>query len=403
MSDESGQSEAIPSLYDILGCDKNASPEEIKQAYRRRARQLHPDRNQDDPNATAKFQQLAQAYEILKDPVKRDQYDRLGVTDAMDTSIGESNPFDILGQIIGLKRSRGPPNGPKVAPTIRIIRVPMKVAYNGGQVTKTLHLFQVCSVCHGTGSCDGVEYPICEQCHGSGSVFPTGNLAMLFPCKACNKVGYMVPPEKVCLNCNGHKIVQMPIEIEVPIEIGMPEDEPIVMPGKGDEYPGKETADLYLIPYIAKQNGLIRNGDDLFYVHNISNIELANGTSFSIKTLDDRKLYFCTQKGKKIDVNRICKVPNEGFPCRNNVQMKGNLYIRFSPPLFGIPGAVVFPFLEFGRAIASEIRSLKNPVFLDYMPIEEQEYLYQKERESGNLGDNDFGYFPRPPQQPLQQ
>ena len=92
-------------------------------------------------------------------------------------------------------------------------------------------------------------------------------------------------------------------------------------------------------------------------------------------------------------------VPNEGFPCKGNVQFKGNLYIRFSPPTFGIPGAVIFPFLEFGRAAASAIRksqNKENSVLLEYMPIEQQQLLFEKEQEENEYGEDFTDNIPDP-------
>ncbi|OHT08461.1 DnaJ domain containing protein [Tritrichomonas foetus] len=396
---EQPQPQHIQSLYDILGCEKTATFEEIKKSYRIKARQLHPDRNREDPNATEKFQQLSQAYEILKDPVKREQYDRFGLSGETPQTLDEMQMFEMMTQVIGLSRSRAPPAGPKVSPTFRICKVPMKVAYTGGTVKKKFKLFITCPLCKGSGSTDGVEYPICEDCHGSGSLFPTGGLTLLFPCRNCNKVGYHTPIDKICPRCDGHKIIQVKKEVEVPIEIGIPDQEQIVIPNKGDEYPGKEPADLNLVIVIQNQNGLIREGDDLFFIHDVSNIELAKGTSFKIKTLDGRELHYCTKKGEKIQCNRLCCIPNEGFPCRNNVQLKGNLYIRFSPPLFGIPGAVIFPFLELGRAAASAIRSMNDCTVLEYMDLEQQQLLFDRERAEEEADDGFHGYVPPPRQE----
>lgn len=393
------QPQKVQTLYEIIGCEPTATFDEIKRAYRKKAFELHPDRNQDDPHATEKFQQLSQAYEILKDPVKREQYDRFGLTGDNPGEMDDMAQFEMMTQIIGIGRNRPPPTGPKVSPTFRMIKVPMKNSYLGTPITQKIELCVVCPLCNGTGSNDGQEYPMCTECSGTGSLFPGGGFTFFFPCKSCNKVGFIIPPEKICKKCKGHKVILVKKNIEIPIEIGIDTMEQITLRDKGDEYPGKEPADLNLLVMLKNQNGFVRDGDDLFYQHDISNIECSNGTAFTVTTLDDRKLFYHTKEKEPIQYNRLCMIPNEGFPCKGNVQLKGNLYIRFSPPLFGIPGAVIFPFLEFGRAAASAIRKSKNKgnsVLLEYMPIEQQQVLFDKEREENEYEDTATNNVPNP-------
>ena len=240
---------------------------------------------------------------------------------------------------------------------------------------------------------------MCTECYGSGSTFPGGGFTFLFPCKNCNKIGFIIPKEKICKKCKGRKVILVKKNMEIPIEIGTDTMDQITLPNKGDEYPGKEPADLNLLVMLKAQNGFVRDGDDLFYKHDISNIECANGTAFTITALDDRKLCFHTKEKEPVQYNRLCMIENEGFPCKGNVQLKGNLYIQFSPPTFGIPGAVIFPFLELGRAAASAIRksaNKENSVLLEYMPIEQQQLLFEREREENEYGDDVTHNIPNP-------
>lgn len=377
---ETEETPHVQTLYEILGCEKTATFNEIKIAYRRRALELHPDRNPDDPYATQKFQQLGEAYEILKDPAKREQYDRFGLANETPTNMDEMELLHMMTQIAGIGRRRGPPTGDKVSPTFRLLTVPMKTAYTGGFIEKKFEICVICPLCHGTGSNDGVEYPMCNECQGTGSLFPGGGFTFFFPCKECNRVGFHIPPDKICKKCKGRKIILVKKLIKVPIEIGLPEMEQITLPNQGDEYPNKATSDLVLLPLIISQNGFRREGDNLFYSHNVSNIELSKGTHFTITTLDGRELHYHTEPDKPIQCDRMCMIENEGFPCYGNVQLKGNLYISFSPPLFGIVGAIFNPFLEFGRAAASAIRKSKyqdESVLLQYMDPDRQQLVLE--------------------------
>jgi DnaJ-class molecular chaperone len=353
-------------LYDIIGVPPTATEDEIKRAYRKKAFQLHPDRNPDDPMATEKFQQLSEAYEILKDPAKRERYDKFGNSEEVPQTPEDEELIEMLSQILGFGRSRAVPKGPKVSPSIRMIRVPLKTLYAGGSFTTKIDYHMICPKCHGCGSKTGVEFPVCPDCNGAGSLSP-GGLQFLFPCKRCNSTGYIIPKELVCSECKGRKLIRTKKEITVEIEVGMENGEHIVLEKQGDEYPGKETADLVLIVSQKAHSDFTRDGDDLYYTKNLSIIEQKSGTAFSIKTLDGRTLDVCTEDGKPIDITRLKWIPNEGMPCKGNDQFRGNLYIIFEK---GFPG----PIHESVRTIKSLFNKLVGgKILLQDAPEEKQE------------------------------
>lgn len=377
MSEEAPEGEKALTLYEIIGCAPTATQEEIKRNYRIKARQLHPDHNQDDPAATEKFQQLAEAYEILKDPLKRENYDRFGLAGEEPQTQDEMDLFNMMTQIIGLGKSRGEPKGDKVPPTLRLIFVPMKIAYLGGTITKKFKLHSICPLCNGTGTNTGEEFPICETCHGAGSLLP-GGLHFLFPCYDCNKVGYMTPPEKICKKCNGHKVIQIKKNIEVPIEMGINDQDPVIMKNMGDEFPKKVPADLYLLVSLTKTGDFIRDGDDLFMERTVSKDEMEKGVQFKIDHVDGRELSVYSTPNQPLDMNRYYMIQGEGFPCKGNVQFKGNLYIKFYPPqgVFTLAGA------EIRNFFLSKIGKKKQHegILLQFMPAEEQAALEERIR-----------------------
>ncbi|KAK8886771.1 hypothetical protein M9Y10_042241 [Tritrichomonas musculus] len=363
---ESSHPKKVQSLYDILGCSPTATQEEIKKAYRKKAFQLHPDRNKNDPHATEEFQQLGQAYSILKDPAQRAEYDRSRENRSKTSSNNSDSDFqenvevkkqtiDIMTQIYGFGKYRAPPTGPKMSPTYRLIRVPMKVAYLGGDINEKIEIAVVCPSCKGTGSKDGKKYPICDACNGTGGYFKGDDYSYFYPCEKCHKIGFLIPKGKACKKCHGHKVIIEKKKMQIPIEQGADNLDQIEIPDKGDEYPGKDPADLNLLILIQNQGGFVRCDNDLFHVCYISNIEMKNGTSFELKSLDGRTLKLHTPPKQHVDCNRFYKVQGEGFPIKGNPSQKGNLYIKFNQPQGGISGAIFCPLVELGRATGSAI------------------------------------------------
>lgn len=352
-------------LYDILGVAPTATQDEIKHAYRRKAMQLHPDRNQDDPNATEKFQQLSEAYEILKDPAKRERYDKFGSGEEVPETPEDIELFEVMTQILGLGRSRAAPKGDKVSPSIRLVRVPLSKIYSGGKFTTKIDYHQVCPFCCGKGSTDGKDYPVCPDCNGAGSLSP-GGLQFMFPCEKCKNVGYMIPPEVRCHHCHGRKLINSKKEITIDIEPGMANEEKIIIPNEGDEYPGAISADLILIISQKCPKKFVRDGDDLYYTHTCSIVEQKYGTAFTIDMPDGRSLEVCTEEGKPIDFSKLKYIKNEGMPCRGNTQFKGNLYIMFQR---GFPG----PLHEGFRTVRNVFNRLVGAKhLLDDAPLEKQ-------------------------------
>lgn len=368
------------SPYVVLGVEPTATDEEIKAAYRRRARELHPDRNQSDPFATQKFQQLVESYEILRDPQRRAAFDRYGSGAAPSAEgISEEEGLNVLTQLLGLGANYAVPTGDQVPTTFRTFGIPVSIAFHGGTMKSTVKVYVVCDRCGGTGSSDGTVYPVCAECNGNGGHLP-GMFRHLAPCKSCGKVGHMIPKDKICRKCKGHKVVEVEREIELRVESGQEDMKEVVMNEMGNQYPGKKTADLVLITYSVGENGFTRNGDDMYYTKRLSNSEMAIGTSFTLYCPSGRVINVHTKKNSPIDVERYCRIKNEGFPCRGNMQFRGDLYIRFLPPLMGIFGFAVNTANEIFGAFRSIFATEKSDsIELEYISNEEQERLKQSE------------------------
>ena len=349
-------------FYEILGVSKDATQDEIKNAFRSKARLLHPDVNHDDPHATEKFQQLNEAYSILKDPKTREQYDRFTLNGEEPQTQEEIDQFELFTQILGLGRSRTKPKGNKVSPTIRLLKVTLDRIYNGGTMTVFETLNVICPTCHGIGSNDGIEYPECPECHGSGNA-PGQGIETLFPCHHCSSIGYIIPIEKRCPKCFGRKLIHDRKRFDFNIEIGTQDHEQIIIPNAGDQYPGKEPADIIFITVTNYDNNFIRDGDDLIFVKKLSIPEIKYGTAFQIDTLDHRKLHVGTPEGQPIDCSKVKWIKGEGLPTKGNSQFKGNLYIILQ---MGFPGLIT----QGVRLVSSLIHKSSTNIILEDAPEE---------------------------------
>ncbi len=162
-------------LYDVLGVSRGSTTEEIKRAYRQLARQLHPDANPDDPNAEARFKEVAQAYEVLSDPEKRHRYDTFGSA-GIGNAGGTGDPFGGISDIFeaffggagsGSAASSGPPRGTDVEV---VADLALDVAVFGGAHSVSVRTAEACSECGHTGAAPGTTVQTCGDCRGTGQV-----------------------------------------------------------------------------------------------------------------------------------------------------------------------------------------------------------------------------------------
>ena len=256
------------SLYEALGVSKNASQDEIKKAYRKLVREVHPDTN---PGNEERFKEVQGAYDVLSNPEKRKQYDVMGSTNGRPTPGGTTFDFgdfdlgDIFGGIFsgGRGGQRQPQRGQRGNDVEVEVRVSFEDALRGAQVTVPVQLELACHTCHGTGAAPGTAPTTCPQCNGSGVVATSqGLFALQQPCPRCRGMGSIV--EKPCATCHGSGRERRTKRYTVKIPAGVKDGTRIKLKSKGEAgYGGAPAGDLYVVTRVEPSKVYERRGDDL--------------------------------------------------------------------------------------------------------------------------------------------
>ncbi len=257
--------------YEVLGVRRDASEQEIKKAFRRLARELHPDVNAHDPQAEDKFKEAAEAYEILSDAERRATYDRYGHEGLR--SGGFSSNFDAFGSISdlfdaffggGFSARSGPAAGGDVAVSVEIDLVE---AASGKDVEVSFEAIEVCERCRGNGAQPGTPIETCKRCGGSGQLqgvtrTPFGQMVRTVVCDACHGDGRL--PSKPCEECRGRgrRAARRRVSVEIPA--GIADGQRIRIGGRGHAgEAGAAAGDLYVLVRVRPDERFLREGDDL--------------------------------------------------------------------------------------------------------------------------------------------
>jgi molecular chaperone DnaJ len=292
-------------LYRVLGVSPKASEEEIKKAYRKLARQYHPDRNPDDKAAEEKFKEISAAHDVLGDPEKRKQYDAGGMfgfgSDQGPFGAGGSQPggnfggFDFGGFDLGSLFNRG---GGRRGQPQRVrgrdleteVQLGFEEAINGAQVSVTVPKAERCRTCHGSGAKPGTSPVTCPRCEGRGiDAQSQGFFSISQPCPQCGGAGQII--EDPCLTCGGSGLTQQTKRYKVNIPAGVKDGARIRLAGKGEAGPrGGPPGDLYVTTRVAA-SPVFRRLDDgnLEVTVPISIPEAMRGGTIEVPTLAGTK------------------------------------------------------------------------------------------------------------------
>ncbi len=326
--------------YEVLGVSREASKDEIKDAYRKLAMQYHPDRNK-AADAEDKFKEVSEAYAVLSDDQKRRQYDTLGHAgfDQRYTSedIFRGADFETIFRDIGFgfgdlfrtlfgggfrqRSNRGQDLGYE-------LEITLEEAATGTEKEIVVPRTEKCEVCNGSGAAPGTSPKTCHKCNGAGQVRNTRSNGFLTyvqvtPCPECRGKGKLI--ESPCEKCNGTGLTKKRRKIKVKIPAGIDEGYQLRLRGEGEMAPnGGQPGDLYVLVHIAQHESFIREGDDLWHVLIIGYPQAALGAEVSVPTLDGPakvKIKPGTQAGETI------RLKGKGMP-RFRGYGKGDLLVR---------------------------------------------------------------------------
>ncbi len=294
-------------LYKSLGVDKSASQEEIKKAYRKLARQYHPDRNPGDKKAEERFKEVSQAHDVLSDPDKRKEYDRgagpfgggSGGGPGFDPGAFAGGFSDILSNLFGgaggvaaggtRAQGRARPRPQRGRDLESEVRISFEQAMDGAQVSLAVPMATACATCHGTGSRPGTSAKICPQCQGRGvEAEGQGLFSISQPCSRCHGRGTVI--ESPCPTCHGTGATRTVKRYRVNIPAGVREGSRVRLAAKGEPgLRGGEPGDLYVTAHVADSDVFARHGDHVEVEVPLSVAEALRGGTVEVPTLHGSK------------------------------------------------------------------------------------------------------------------
>jgi molecular chaperone DnaJ len=274
------------SLYESLGVSKNASQAEIKKAYRKLVREVHPDTN---PGNEERFKEVQSAYDVLSDHDKRKRYDTMGQTNGRAAPGGTTFDFgdfdlgDIFGGMFGRGRQQQQ-RGQRGNDVEVEVRVSFEDALKGVQTTVPVQLDLACHTCHGTGAAPGTAPTTCPECNGSGTVATSqGLFALQQPCPRCHGMGSIV--ETPCPTCHGNGRERRTKRYTVRIPAGVKDGTRIKLKGKGEAgFGGAPAGDLYVVTRVEPSKVYERRGDDLVVQVPVTYATAALGGTVEVQT-----------------------------------------------------------------------------------------------------------------------
>ena len=333
---------ASKDYYQMLGVPEGASAEDIKKAYRRLAKQYHPDANPNDPQAAERFKEVGEAYAVLSDDKKRKQYDQMRKMGAFGgfgfgrsgapggapgAAAGEERfTVDDLGDLGGLgdlfssffDRSRRQQRGrPRAGTAARgrdveyVVEIPFATAARGGKINISVPVTDDCATCNGSGNAPGSKPKTCTECGGSGSIsFGQGGFAVSRPCPACLGRGQV--PTQPCAVCRGTGQVREQRQILLSVPSGVDTGSKLRLSGQGERAAaGAPPGDLLITFRVEPDRFFRRDGLDVHCTVPINIAQAMLGSKIRVRTVDERKVALRipagTQSGTRF------RIPQQGI------------------------------------------------------------------------------------------
>ncbi len=334
-------------FYQVLGVPDSATPDEVKKAYRRLAKQYHPDANPNNPQAAERFKEISEAHAVLADAEKRKQYDQMRRLGAFDgggfrrpggaqpggagrpgaggaggagaesfdfSDLGSFGLGDIFSSIFGRSGAGAGAGGARredASPDAieTLVEIPFRVAALGGKVPVRLPLNETCRSCTGSGAAPGAKVSACPECNGRGSVtFGQGGFAVSRPCPQCRGRGKV--PSTPCPACHGEGEVRTEREVLITVPVGTESGAKVRLKGQGQpSAPGLPPGDILVTFQVQNDRFFHREGLDLVCEVPINLAQAALGTRLRVRTLDGKKVVLRvpagTQPGRKFRIKGL--------------------------------------------------------------------------------------------------
>jgi molecular chaperone DnaJ len=329
----------VANFYSELGVARNASQADIKKAYRKLAREFHPDNNPGDSKAEDRFKRISEAYETLSDTDKRRQYDAVGDRPAggpqFDPSAfrdaGGVDLSDLLGGLFNRSGRRGGDGGGRpTAERGNDLQVGVTVSFSdalaGARLTIPLDRLGQCATCSGSGARPGTSPTICPECRGRGvKAHSQGFFSLSAPCDRCGGAGTVI--EHPCETCKGDGRVRQTKRYVVNIPAGVKDGQRIRLPGKGEAGPhGGPFGDLFVAVSVEPSPVFTRRGDDVIVDVPVLFVEAASGATIEVPTPDGESVRLKVPAGTSDGV--MLRVKGRGAPIAGDGDRRGNLLAR---------------------------------------------------------------------------
>jgi molecular chaperone DnaJ len=316
--------------YAILGVDRSATTEEIKKAFRRVARETHPDANPDDPTAEARFKLAAEAYEVLSNPERRRRYDRGDTIDLSDLFAGIGGIDDLLRSVFGESGVFGsrPYRAPRGRDVLIRAQVTLAEAAFGTETTVEYDAMKSCETCDGSGAAPGSRPVTCPDCNGVGQVRRAqrsmfGTMMSVTTCPTCRGEGTLVADP--CPDCSGRGARPGTTRVNVEVPAGVSTGTRLRLTGRG-ESAGRQgqPGDLFVEVEVMPDPRFERHDTDLVHHTTIGIAEAALGTGVEVPTIDGDTITIDVARGTQ--PGAVFPVPGRGMPMLGH-RRRGDLIV----------------------------------------------------------------------------
>src|SRR5712691_11572507 len=314
--------------YQILGVPEAATTAEIKKAFRRLAKQYHPDRNPNNPPAAERFKEINEAHDVLSDPEKRKKYDQLrrygafagagsmwrggpgegpgGSGPGIEFDLSDLGSFGGLGDLFSSIFGRRGTREQETEEVEVTLSIPFQVAALGGKVPVTLPMTEVCPTCGGKGAAPGATISTCPECKGRGTIsFGQGSFAVNRPCPMCRGKGHI--PSERCPTCQGAGEVRVDKRLVLTVQPGTEDGTRVRLRGQG----AKGKGDVVAVFKVEPDHFFRREGLDVLCTVPINLAQAMLGSRIRVRTLDDRRIVLRVPSGTQ-DGQRF-RIPAQGI------------------------------------------------------------------------------------------